>query len=100
MAPAPVFLPGESHGQRSLAGCRPWGRKESDLTERLTLLTFKSREGNHREDIKGAGVIPPREERAEKGHNNSPKHVKGCFQEERDQLSSLVNEDRTGSNGT
>ena len=27
--PTPVFLPGESHGQRSLAGYSPWGRKES-----------------------------------------------------------------------
>ena len=34
--PTPVFLPGESHGQRSLVGCRPWGRKESDVAERLT----------------------------------------------------------------
>ena len=34
--PTPLFLPGRSHGQRSLAGC-PWGHKESDLTERLTL---------------------------------------------------------------
>ena len=39
--PTPVFLPGESHGQRSLAGCSPWGHKESDMTERLT-LTFYS----------------------------------------------------------
>src|SRR5574340_1103377 len=31
----PVFLPGESHGQRSLAGYSPWGCKESDTTERL-----------------------------------------------------------------
>ena len=31
--PTPVFLPGISHGQRSLAGCSPWGRKESDMTE-------------------------------------------------------------------
>ena len=31
-----VFLPGESHRQRSLAGCSPWGRKESDTTERLS----------------------------------------------------------------
>ena len=30
-----VFLPGKSHGQRSLVGCSPWGRKESDMTERL-----------------------------------------------------------------
>ena len=28
-----VFLPGGSHGQRSLAGCSPWGCKESDMTE-------------------------------------------------------------------
>ena len=28
--PTPVFLPGESHGQRSLADCSPWGFKESD----------------------------------------------------------------------
>ena len=35
--PAPVFLPGEFHGQRSLAGHSPWGHKELDRTERLTL---------------------------------------------------------------
>ena len=34
--PTPVFLPGESHGQRSLEGCSPWGCKESDTTERLS----------------------------------------------------------------
>ena len=31
--PTPVFLPGESHGQRSLAGYSPWGRQESAMTE-------------------------------------------------------------------
>ena len=36
MAPrTPVLLPGKSHGQRSLVGCSPWGRKESDTTEQL-----------------------------------------------------------------
>ena len=30
--PTPVFLPGEFHGQRSLVGYSPWGRKESDTT--------------------------------------------------------------------
>ena len=30
--PTPVFLPGESHGQRSLAGYSPWGHKELDTT--------------------------------------------------------------------
>ena len=33
--PTPVLLPRKSHGQRSLAGCSPWGRKESGRTERL-----------------------------------------------------------------
>ena len=33
--PAPVFLPGKSHGQRSLADYSPWGRKESTMTEQL-----------------------------------------------------------------
>ena len=31
--PTPVLFPGKSHGQRSLVGYRPWGRKESDTTE-------------------------------------------------------------------
>ena len=31
--PTPVLLPGKSHGQRSLVGCGPWGREESDMTE-------------------------------------------------------------------
>ena len=31
--PTPVFLPGESHGQRSLAGYSPQGLKELDMTE-------------------------------------------------------------------
>ena len=31
----PGFLPGESHGQRSLAGYSPWGCKESDTTEQI-----------------------------------------------------------------
>ena len=35
--PIPVFLPEESHGQKSLMGYSPWGHKESDTTERLAL---------------------------------------------------------------
>jgi len=33
--PTPVLLPRKSHGRRSLVGCSPWGRLESDTTERL-----------------------------------------------------------------
>ena len=39
--PIPVFPPGESHGQRSLVGYSPWGRKESDTTEQLSTHTLR-----------------------------------------------------------
>ena len=32
MATTTIFLPGKSHGQRSLVSYSPWGRKESDMT--------------------------------------------------------------------
>ena len=39
--PTPVFLPGESHGQRSLSGYSLWGHKEWDMTEhRVTHADF------------------------------------------------------------
>ena len=38
--PTPGFLPGEFHGQRSLAGYSLWSYKESDVTEWLTLSLF------------------------------------------------------------
>ena len=46
--PTPVLLPGKSHGWRSLVGCSPWGRLESDTTERLHFHFSLSRigEGN------------------------------------------------------
>ena len=49
--PTPVLLPGKSHGQRSLVGYSPSGRKESDMTERLhftldfSTAMLKSRRG-------------------------------------------------------
>ena len=44
--PTPVFLPAESHGQRSLVGYGSWGCEESDMTEQLTLsLSFPG--GSH-----------------------------------------------------
>ena len=41
--PTPVFLPGESHGQRGLVGYSPQGRKESDMTEQLSIRTINGR---------------------------------------------------------
>ena len=43
MATQSIVLPGEFHGQTSLAGYSPWGRKESDKTEWLLFLTFINR---------------------------------------------------------
>ena len=41
--PTPVFLPGESHGQRSLVGYSPWGRKELDMTEVSDFIFLSSK---------------------------------------------------------
>ena len=50
--PTPVFLPEESHGQRSLAGYSPRGCKESDTTVQLSLsLTFILEKGKQEEDV-------------------------------------------------
>ena len=38
--PTPVLLPGESHGRRSLVGCRLWGHTELDTTEATSLSFF------------------------------------------------------------
>ena len=37
--PTPVFLPGEFHEWRSLVGYNPWGCRESDITEQLSMHT-------------------------------------------------------------
>ena len=39
--PAPVFLPGKYHEQRSLESYSPWGHKESDRTEQLSMHTHR-----------------------------------------------------------
>ena len=38
--PTPVFLPGKSHGHRSLAGYSLWGRKDLDNTEHSTAAAY------------------------------------------------------------
>ena len=41
----PVSLAGKSHGQGSLVGCSPWGRKELGTTEQLT-LTYQTKQAS------------------------------------------------------
>ena len=55
--PIPVFLSGESHGQRSLAGYSPWGCKESGMTERLS--TYMARLSKRRQSLRSAGKGVP-----------------------------------------
>ena len=43
--PTPVFLLGEFHGQRSLAGYSPWGHTKSDTTKRLSMHTQTAMRG-------------------------------------------------------
>ena len=42
----PLNLPEESHGQRSLVGYNPWGRKELDTTERLSRADLQGGTGD------------------------------------------------------
>ena len=52
--PTPVFLPGESHGGRSLVGYCPWGLKESDRTEQL-YFHFLSSDGTQSLQLNNKG---------------------------------------------
>ena len=45
--PNPVLLPGKSHGRRSLVGCSPWGREESDVTEQLHFHALEKEMATH-----------------------------------------------------
>ena len=45
--PTPVFLPGESHGQKSLAGYSPWGHKESDMPEEPSMRVTHTHTHTH-----------------------------------------------------
>ena len=45
--PTPVLLPRKSHGQRSLVGCSPWGREESDTTARLHFHALEKEMATH-----------------------------------------------------
>ena len=45
--PTPVLLPGKSHGWRSLVGYSPWGREESDTTERLHFHALEKEMATH-----------------------------------------------------
>ena len=59
--PLQVFLPGESHGRRSLAGYRPWGRKELNSTEQLNNNNSRSAmlfsDVQQRDSVTGASAL-------------------------------------------
>ena len=49
--PTPVFLPGESHGQRSLAVYSPWDHTESDMTEVTSDKTRRRQESKASSEV-------------------------------------------------
>ena len=53
----PVLLPGKLHGQRSLVGYSPWGRKELDMTVRLHPLTHSLTHSAGKESTGNAGDL-------------------------------------------
>ena len=57
----PVFLPGESHGQRSLVGYNPWGYEESDTTEQLQFNFSLSRIGGNGNPLQCSCLENPRD---------------------------------------
>ena len=65
--PTPVFLPGESHGQRSLVDYSPWGRKELAMTERARTHTHTGHEAGAL-----AGEISSSSETTESSHPPPP----------------------------
>ena len=75
MQSTPVFLPGEFHGQRNMAGYSPWGCKESDMTKQLsTTQCSKDRQKkNYRfeeENKSTCKVIKKKNFRLQKTHEN------------------------------
>ena len=57
--PTPVFLPGESQGWRSLAGCSLWGHTESDTTEVTQQhMLYEDFPGGSVVNADDAGLIP------------------------------------------
>ena len=66
--PTPAFLPGEFHGQRSLAGYSPWGRKEWATTGRLTHAHTPNLTGIHKEAFNFLKWSPHSEEPAKGFH--------------------------------
>ena len=63
--PTPVLLPGKSHGWRSLVGCSPWGREESDTTEQLHFeFSFSCIEEGNGNPLQCSCLENPRDARA------------------------------------
>ena len=56
--PTSTFLPGEFHGQRSLAGYGQWGLKESNMMEGLSLTELGSRYGSFKHGLEIFDGLP------------------------------------------
>ena len=68
--PSPVFLSGEFHGQRSLAGYSPRGHKESDTTEQLTLPFHLEGQGECGKEVAGQKTLQTKGTARHRGANS------------------------------
>ena len=71
--PTPVFLPGESHGRRSLVGYSPRGRKESDTTEQLHFTSLTLLQGIFPTQALNPGLLHCRRILYQLSHQGSPR---------------------------
>ena len=73
--PTSVSLPGELHGQRSLAGYSPWGCKKLDMTEQLSpaMLKVHSKEMQFLRKFCVGSSLYPQKQRLSNGSSDSPK---------------------------
>ena len=78
--PTPVSLPGESHGQRSLADYSPRCRKELDTTEQLPLPDFYEKHGSQ---VAGniAPILQMRTQKVTNAELLTPSHTAGSAQQ-------------------
>ena len=73
--PTPVFLPGESHGQRSLAGYSPWGPTESDTSEETEYACMNLRADSTAKDFRiNTEEVGGLEQRETEKHEPEPKN--------------------------
>ena len=99
--PTPVFLPGKSHGWRSAVDYSPWGRKESDMTERLHFHFLCDKQGHQNSESESNNCLTPRSCCSVLGtlQNTWPHYLIRVSQESRVQQQTHFHQSHQGAEG-